>query len=103
MSYCICPTAYVLLHTYRETNCNVFTLVRWYFGSTLFLLQVDRVGTMKNEEELRLELIRVRQELPTDAMKYIVLDGKGKENDRRDDRRTTGMVLSTVPSTNIPY
>jgi magnesium-transporting ATPase (P-type) len=49
---------------------------RWYFGSTLFLLQVDRVGTMKNEEELRLELIRVRQELPTDAMKYIVLDGK---------------------------
>ena len=75
----------------------------WYFGSTLFLLQVDRVGTMKNEEELRLELIRVRQELPTDAMKYIVLDGKGKGNDRRDDRRTTGgttgMVLSTVPST----
>jgi hypothetical protein len=45
---------------------------------------------MKNEEELRLELIRVRQELPTDAMKYIVLDGKGKGNDRRDDRRTTG-------------
>ena len=79
----------------------------WYFGSTLLLLQVDRVGTMKNEEELRLELIRVRQELPTDAMKYIVLDGKGKEDDRRDDRRyyrrttggTTGMVLSTVPST----
>ena len=75
----------------------------WYFGSTLLLLQVDRVGTMKNEEELRLELIRVRQELPTDAMKYIVLDGKGKGNDRRDDRRTTGgttgMVLSTVPST----
>ena len=58
----------------------------WYFGSTLFLLQVDRVGTMKNEEELRLELIRVRQELPTDAMKYIVLDGKGKGDDRRDDR-----------------
>jgi len=45
---------------------------------------------MKNEEELRLELIRVRQELPTDAMKYIVLDGKGKGKDRRDDRRTTG-------------
>jgi len=58
---------------------------------------------MKNEEELRLELIRVRQELPTDAMKYIVLDGKGKEDDRRYYRRTTGgttgMVLSTVPST----
>ena len=48
------------------------------------------MGTMKNEEELRLELIRVRQELPTDAMKYIVLDGKGKGDDRRDDRRTTG-------------
>ena len=62
----------------------------WYFGSTLFLLQVDRVGTMKNEEELRLELIRVRQELPTDAMKYIVLDGKGKGNDGTTGGRQEG-------------
>ena len=94
MSYCTSPAVYVLLHK----SCCISTgrLIAmcsrwyfWYFGSTLLLLQVDRVGTMKNEEELRLELIRVRQELPTDAMKYIVLDGKGKGDDRRDDRDGT--------------
>jgi len=33
-------------------------------------------GTMKTEEELRKELVRIRLELPSDSMKYVVLDGK---------------------------
>ena len=74
------------LHIYQPIFNGLHSFFFYFFPLLFFLeththttdanVSIERVGTMKTEMELLAEIISTRHMLPSNTMKYVVLDGK---------------------------